>query len=419
MKTAAAMAKRSALKLILLFALALLGGCGGGNPPTLDPCITNPNLAGCNVGDTSGSISIDTITAPVITSSTVNDLLDITRIALVSVVKTYDYKTEIQIVDQSVQDIPVNTRNDPSTAPFQHTLNCDNNNTYTVAINDLQPTNIMEGKTVTVTFNNVDITGHPNPELTCQIGNMNLSGYFNLTRIAISEDPANPGNWSLDGELWPTITLHDGNYRAFISNPIHLVADYSPTTGLSLTGTVMDSSSFVSLPLPNGTNPNGNNYIDGIGMVLSHYPAGNDPNTSPYTTYNILLKDFVITAHLDSIDTATASQMNMTADGTMVDDITGTDLFLNIQSDSTNPLVWNRLDNYDLDPRLIPPTSGTLLIDDTATGSSSLMTIIDNTGKLTLTVTDNTLPASDPAQTTINDSNWLILTRHLGQPGLI
>ena len=409
--------RRFGYALIIAF-VALVSGCGGGNPPTVDPCITDPNLSGCNIGDTSGSVSIDKITAPVITSSTINDLLDITQVALVSVVKSYNYNTEIQTVDQSIQDIPVNTRNDPSTAPFQYTLNCDNNNTYTVAINDFQPTNIMEGKTVTVTFNNVDITGNPNPELTCQFGNRKLSGFFNLTRITITENQAGAGSWSLDGELWPTITIHDGNYRAFISNPIHLVADYSPLTGLSLTGTVMDSSAFVSLPITNGTNPNGNNFIDGIGMVISHYPAGNDPNTSPYTTYNILLKDFAITTHLDTIDTATASHLSMTADGMMVGNITGTDLFLNIQSDSGNPLAWDRLGTYDLDPRLIPPKSGTLLIEDTGIGSSSLMTIIDAAGRLTLTVTDNTLAANDPARTTINDSNWLILTRHLGQPGV-
>ena len=247
---------------------------------------------------------------------------------------------------------------------------------------------------------------------------MYLSGFFNLTRIVITEDTNGPGSWTLDGELWPTITVHDGNYRAFISNPIRLVADYTPSGGLSLTGTVMDSSAFVSLPLPNGNNPNGNNFIDGIGIVASHYPAGADMNTSPFTTYNILQKDFVITAHLDSMDPATATQLSATADGTMVGDITGTDLFLNIQSDAANPIVWNKLGSYDLVPKLIPANSGTLLIEDSNFGSSSLMTIVDDTGRLTLTVTDNTLSPSDPAQTTINDSNWLILVRHLGQPGV-
>jgi len=403
---------------LLVAGFALVSGCGGGNPPTVDPCITDPNLSGCNIGDTSGSVSIDKITAPVITSSTLNDLLDITQIALVSVVRSHDYKTEIQLVNQGAQNVPRDTMNDPSTAPFQHTLKCDNNNTYSVSINDFAPTNIMEGKTVTVTVNNIDITGKPNPELTCQFGNMKLSGYFNLTRIIISENLVGPGSWTLDGELWPSVFIHDGNYRAFISNPIHLVADYSPATGLSLTGAVMDSSAFASLPLPNGSNPNTGNYIDGIGIVVSHYPAGTDPNTSPYTTYNILLKDFAVTAHLDTIDTATASQLNMTWDGTMVGDITGTDLFLNIQSDSTNPLAWDRIGSYDLDPRLIPPKSGTLLIEDTGIGSSTLLTAIDATGRVTMTVTDNTLASTDPAQTTINDSNWLILTRHLGQPGV-
>lgn len=412
---------------LIVAALVLISGCGGGNPPAIDPCITDPNLSGCNLGDTSGSVSIDKITSPIITSSILNDLIDITQIAMVTAVDAYAFKSEIQAVDQTAQYPPVNTRNDcvvpstvgtnckPSTAPFQYTVDCLNNNTYSVAINDMQPNYNLEGKTVTVTINNIDITNHSNPELTCQFGYMYLSGLLNLTRIVITEDPNVPGSWTLNGELWPTLTVHDGNYRAFISNPIRVVADYTPSTGLSLTGTVMDSSAFVNNP--NGTTPNGNNFIDGIGIVASHYPAGTDPNTTPFTTYNILQKDFVITAHLDNIDSPT--QLSATADGTMVGDITGTDLFLNIQSDAANPIVWNKLDSYDLVPKRIPANSGTLLIEDTNFGSSSLMTIVDNTGKLTLTVVDNTLAASDPAQTTINDSNWLILTRHLGQPGVM
>jgi len=405
---------------LILALLALVSGCGGGNPPTVDPCITDPNLSGCNIGDTSGSVSIDQITSPIITSSVLNDLIDITQIALVSVVKSYDYKTEIQTVDQTQQTNifdPI-SHNNAGTAPFQHTLNCDNNNTYDVTINDFKAPNIMEGKTVTVIFNDKD-GGIPNPELTCQFGNTNLRGFFHLTRIVISENPAIPGSWSLDGELWPTITIHDGNYRAFISNPIHLVADYTPSTGLSLTGTVMDSSIFSTQGNPYTNNPTVNTYINGVGIVVTHYPAGTDMNTSPFTTYNILLKDFAITAHLDTIDTATASQLSMTTDGTIVGDITGTDLYLNIQSDAANPIAWDKLGGYDLVPKLIPAKSGTLLIQDTGIGSSSLMTITDSTGKLTLTVVDNTLPSTDPAQTTINDSNWLILTRHLGQPGVI
>jgi hypothetical protein len=428
MKMATAMVKRAGLIFTLLFALALLGGCGGGNAPAIDPCITNPNLAGCNPGDTSGSISIDRTTAPIVASNTLNDLLDITQIALVAVIKSYDYKTEIQTVDQSVQEFPVYTLNDPSTAPFQHTLNCDNNNTYNVAIQDFKPPNIMEGKTVSITFNNVDVTGHPNPELTCQFGSMNLRGFFHLTRITITEDPNQPGSWSLDGELWPTITIHDGNYRAFVSNPIHILADYAPDTGLSFTGTVMDSSTFSSLPLPNGTTPNGNNFIDGIGMIFTHYPAGSDPNTSPNTTYDVLQKDFVITAQLDSIDPATASLLSLTTDGTLVNNITGTDLYLNIHThDSSNtpvPLTWSKPDAYDLDPKGIPPFRGSYLIEDTGTGSSVLTTIdtanaSTHPGKLFLTVVDNTLPPSDPAQTATLDSYWQILMKHLGQPGVI
>jgi hypothetical protein len=139
---------------------------------------------------------------------------------------------------------------------------------------------------------------------------------------------------------------------------------------------------------------------------------------------------------MDSIDPTTSTSMSLTADGTLVNNITGSpdptnnnarpDLFLTVHTIDVNglsaPLTWEKLVTTDFDAKKYPPVDGSFTLVDQVTPYNRLTTTLDADnaalypGKLVLNVTDNNLANSPTFRL---DSYWQILLRHLGQPGVI
>jgi len=420
----------------LLLIAGLMSACGGSTPPLADPCVEDPSLAGCVGVDFTTSVSIDSDTAPALTSNLLHDLLDISQIALTATLQSYTYKDDILSVintqDRYAIDytnhncgIPLNFQGgagdidqyltDNAIACSQYvphfSLPCDNGNTYDIFVKITDPSQQYNlGGTIMEVIFNSNISGNPAPGIYCQIGNMKISGMLYLAQVSITNDPADPESWSQTSELWPTVTIHDGIHWTDISNPMRVEASYTPEIGLTFTGTVMDNSATHTQFSPNEVN----------GIQFTHYPAGSDPNVSPETTYNTLHLDSTVTIQMDSTDPATATLLSLSTAGVMNSNKTGLDLVMNINTtDSANasqPLIWDNA--IEIAPKWVPPVSGSIMIDDIDTGSQAVTTIdatnaaIDP-GKLNIVVTDNSLPVSSPNHVTVLPSNWGVLMKRL------
>jgi len=404
----------------LLTICSLLTGCGGGTaPPPDDPCITDPNLAGCVGGTSTTAASLNQENAALALSNSLHDILDITRIALATAIKSNELKTEILTVQNTYGIYQEN--NDETTGPVPSpTFACTNDSSIQFnGVNDIIIQYVQEGMgyeqsgtRLTVNFGGDQIDsqmgGPPDPALYCQIGDMKISGHLDLSNIIIVEDQPEPGSWTLTGKFFPTLVLHNSLTLTTIINPMSFEAIYNPDTGLTLAATVLSNSQH---------NPDDGTNRDG--MVFTHFPAGSHPNTSPDATNNILLKGSIITARMDSPDPAfdplATTLLSFDINGTILSNRTGTDVDMDIQtadsSASRQPLTWTN--NIDVAPKIAPPGSGTFLITDVLSGNNIATTISTDVnrypGDIDIVIIDNTYAPGDPGYLINQVTNWGVL----------
>jgi len=420
-------------------------GCTG-TGPFENPCITNPSLPGCSAGNFTSSLSIDTESAPTLASNLLHDLLDVTQIALMTTQLSSEFKQNIQdITDTPYQDFQGNCGTPPDLFGAagniqeylnansatcgnyiaQHTVQCDNNNTFNVNIMKTAPGYALTGTIMQIVFNDrYDANGTnatsfnttPDPTRSCQLGRLYLGGTINIGNIIITDDPLNPGNWTQTSDFYPTVTVYDfttqdptktiadSDHWIDISNPMRIESSFSTDTGLSFTGTVMDNSAYFDLTNTSLSNLNG--------IEFSHYPAYTDPNDTAMATYNNLRVDSTISAQLNNTNTV----LSYSTTGTMSSNRTGIDLDMDIStadaSDVSQPLTW--LDtNVFYAPKDAPPSQGAFKMADTLTGSQLVATInpdaTSTENDLNIVITDNTLPVNDPSHVSTVTTGWLAL----------
>jgi len=409
----------------------MISGCpqlGSSTATFTNPCDNDPTLAGCSGGTGSGAGTLNTDNAAIVLSSSLHDILNITQVMLAAAVKSHEYRTEIEQVNSQGQSNNQGQMTDQGQVSGLNIpdLPCDiAPNTYTIDIQFALPGYPQEGTTVTINFGGYtgrrdayDTNGNLIPAVTdaeayCRLGNINISGVMNITRIDFAlPDPALPESWAMDAEIWPTLTIHHDptpdNYMASddaiadltdITNPIHITATYTQTVGLTLAATVMDN------PFCNEPPCNIN------GMVFTHYKAGDNANT--VSNSSILRTGSTITTEVDSadpqLDPLNASRWSISVDGGIVSDRTGTDIDMPVQtvdsSASSQPLTWQGTNSVNDAPESQPPTSGAMTISDIGTGNSITGTITSNQGDMNLLITDNTV---SPPQTSL-PTHWHVM----------
>jgi hypothetical protein len=414
------MLHKTLISALLLTIAGLLGGCGGGTAPA-DPCVTDPNLAGCVGAISSSASSLTKDNAAAVLSSTLLDLISITEVTLATAINSNSYKTEILTapIFQNL-NLPPSwyQRNDPD-GPYMVYIPCDNYTTetpyeYSIIIQILEnPATTgdpkhMEGPTMTINFGGDSYESNIRAGNYCQLDDMKISGFLHLTRIAFAEDTPQPGSSTLSGEIWPTIIFHNDTTLTTVANNLALNAIFTPNTGLTVTGTVMDNPYIVP------------GLLDNInGMVFTHFAAGSDPNAST-STYAILRTGFVITTQMDTVvdlDPLSATQLSVSATGTMLSDRTGTDINMQVATTDagliSQPLTWSGNVNVIDAPKIAPPGSGALLIKDISTNNTIASTISTTPGNVDAVITDNAILPGDLGHITNLTFYWAnLMTPH-------
>jgi len=401
---------RNTLTLLLFLGIS---GChtNGMAPP--DPCLTDPNLNGCVGSISSSTTSLNPDNAAAVVSSTLQDIISISQVALIAAIKGNELKTDIQSAP-TTQPI-INPEANDETGPFRKTFPCDNSTAnsphdYFISIQNLinpsqqAPERHMEGATMTISFDGTAIGSNITPGVYCTIGNMNISGFMYLTRTTFPT-PSQADNWTMTGEIWPTLVIHNDTILTTIANNMALEVSYTTGTGLVVTGTVMSNPYLTSVFTADP--------IDG--MVFTHFQAGDDPNTSPTSTYTILNTGYVINGQIDNaeplFDLLATSQLSFTAAGTISSDRTGTEIDMQVQtvdaSATSQPFVWSN--NLPEAPKIAPPTSGALFIEDISTTNSIAATISNTPGNVDLVITDNAFAPNTSGHITSQTAYWVNL----------
>ena len=400
----------------------MIGGCPVFDSPTAkppDPCQADPNLLGCGGGTSTTTGILDN--AALVLGSTLHDVLDISQVMLASMAKTNDYLDEIRNVPNYQSPHPYDPNHDPNTTdmgPTVYTEACDNNAEYTISLLlFLEQGYDLGGTTASINFggytsrDTIDYSTDPpttifgiaDPNLYCRIGNLRVSGILDITRINLSA-PSVDGSWTLDAEIWPTLFIHHDSATAdviaamtSITNPIAISASYLPTTGLTITGTVMHNPHVLDEPKPGGN-------IDGT--VFSHFEPGVSPNVA--STSSILRTDSIINVSMNNIDPSAATQLDVSVDGGIESDRTGSDIDMLVQTVDDNaismPLNWQS--NIVDAPEIQPPASGAVTVTDIDTNNSVTGTLTSNAGDMELLLTDNSVT---PPQSSLYPSHWHVL----------
>jgi len=236
------------------------------------------------------------------------------------------------------------------------------------------------------------------PSVYCQIGDFKISGSMNIS--AMIPGPDQTDSWSMSGEIWPTLTVHNTDTLTAILNPIsfNTTVNYStlsnPAGEVSASGKVFDSGF-------GGTGFSG--------LVITHYPNG-ATNQNSYPS-DVLQNNFLITAYRNNInDPSAATTLAYRAEGKVISNMTGTDITSNVctyDGTSSRPLTWSP---STVGAPVSPPSSGALTITDGSTGSAIAAAInatdTSGMGDMTMTVLDNTVSTSDPYYQQTVSTSW-------------